>query len=48
MPIGDRPRPSTLLAVYFGLNVMAKAGHPEDALKQAKDDALLGIRQDLA
>jgi AcrR family transcriptional regulator len=29
-----------LLAVYFGLNVMAKAGHPGDALKQAKDTAL--------
>ena len=37
-----------LLVVYFGLNVMAKAGHPEDALKQAKDDALLDIRQGLA
>ncbi len=36
-----------LLAVYFGLNVMAKAGHPEDALRQAKDDALLDIRQGL-
>ncbi|MDH3660332.1 MAG: TetR/AcrR family transcriptional regulator [Alphaproteobacteria bacterium] len=37
-----------LLGVYFGLNVMAKAGHPESALKQAKDDALLGIRRDMA
>ncbi len=34
-----------LLAVYFGLNVMAKAGHPEGALKQAKDDALQSVIQ---
>lgn len=32
-----------LLTVYFGLNVMAKAGHPEDALRQAKDAALRSI-----
>jgi hypothetical protein len=32
-----------LLAVYFGLNVMAKAGHPEGALKQAKDAALRSV-----
>ncbi|MGI9433656.1 MAG: TetR/AcrR family transcriptional regulator [Geminicoccaceae bacterium] len=29
-----------LLAVYFGLSVMAKAGYPDDALKQAKETAL--------
>ena len=44
----QRAKAEHLLAVYFGLNVMAKAGHLEDALKQAKDDALLGIRRGMA
>ncbi len=43
-----RAKAEHLLAVYFGLNVIAKAGHPEGALKQAKDDALVDIRQGLA
>ena len=43
-----RAKAEHLLAVYFGLNVMAKAGHPEDALEQAKDDALFDIHQGLA
>ena len=38
-----RGRATHLLAVYFGMRVLAKGGHPVTAIKGAKDAALSGL-----